>query len=144
MASSPVPDPLQLWRDAVSKLEGNVNSLVAGSMESQEAVRSMHQFRTVSLGLEQAFEKAIGGYLEKVNLPSRKDIAELAATLQRVEGKLDRLLPAEAAAEAAAVPRPPRTRRSPTAEAAQESSTADNATAAVTKKLRRGAQRGEG
>ena len=82
------------------------------SMESQGVVRSIHQFRTISPGLEQAFEKTIGSYLEKVNLPSRKDIAELAATLQRVEGKLDRLLPAKAAAALAAVTRLPRTRRS--------------------------------
>ncbi|MDM0108765.1 hypothetical protein QTH97_27735 [Variovorax sp. J22R24] len=87
-----------------------MNSMVTGSMDSQEVMRSLHQFSTVSLGLERAFEKAIGNYLAKVNLPSRKDIAELATTLQRVEDKLDRLLPAT---EAAAVPRPARTRRPP-------------------------------
>ena len=108
MSTSLIPDPLQMWRDAVTKLESNVNSLVTGSMESQEVVRSLHQFRTVSLGMEQAFEKAIGSYLARVNLPSRKDVSELAAALQRVEDKLDRLLPASAAS---AVPRPPRTRR---------------------------------
>ena len=115
MSTSLIPDPLQMWRDAVTKLESNVNSLVTGSMESQEVVRSLHQFRTVSLGMEQAFEKAIGSYLSKVNLPSRKDIADLAATLQRIEDKLDRLLPASAAAPAA--PRPARTRRPPPEEA---------------------------
>jgi hypothetical protein len=135
MASSLIPDPLQLWRDAVTKLETNVNSLVTGSMESQEVVRSLHQFRTVSLGLEQAFEKAIGSYLAKVNLPSRRDIADLAATLQRVEDKLDRLLPAQAGA--APVPRPPRTRRPP---AVAQSSTA----AAAATKPRRSARRSEG
>ena len=135
MASSLIPDPLQLWREAVTKLESSVNSLVTGSMESQEVVRSLHQFRTVSLGLEQAFEKAIGSYLGKVNLPSRKDIADLATTLQRVEDKLDRLLPAQAGA--APVPRPPRTRRPP---AAAQSSTP----AAAATKPRRSARRSEG
>jgi hypothetical protein len=110
MPTSLIPDPMQLWRDAVTRLESSVNSLVTGSMDSQEVMRSLHQFSTVSLGLERAFEKAIGSYLAKVNLPSRKDIAELAATLQRVEDKLDRLLPAN---EGVAAPRPARTRRPP-------------------------------
>ena len=111
MSTPLIPDPLQMWRDAVTKLESNVNSLVTGSMESPEVVRSLHQFRTVSLGMEQAFEKAIGSYLSKVNLPSRKDIADLAATLQRIEDKLDRVLPAPP--QTALAPRPPRTRRPP-------------------------------
>ena len=85
MTSSPIPDPLQMWREALTKLESNVNSLVTGSMDSQEVMRSVHQLSTVSLGLQQAFEKAIGSYLAKVNLPSRKDVSELAAALQRVE-----------------------------------------------------------
>jgi uncharacterized membrane protein YccC len=80
-------------------------------MDSQELMRSVHQLSTVSLGLQQAFEKAIGSYLAKVNLPSRKDVSELAATLQRIEDKLDRLLPASATAPA--LPRPARTRRPP-------------------------------
>jgi hypothetical protein len=115
MTSSLIPDPLQMWREALTKLESNVNSLVTGSMDSQELMRSVHQLSTVSLGLQQAFEKAIGSYLAKVNLPSRKDVSELAATLQRIEDKLDRLLPASAVAPV--LPRPARTRRPPPEEA---------------------------
>ena len=139
MSTSFIPDPLQMWRDAVTKLESNVNSLVTGSMESQEVVRSLHQFRTVSLGMEQAFEKAIGSYLSKVNLPSRMDIADLAATLQRIEDKLDRLLPAPP--PAALAPRPPRTRR-PTASAATAPQSRPAEAAPV--KPRRGAKRSGG
>jgi hypothetical protein len=117
MSTSPFPDPFQLWRDALSKLEGQVNSLVTGTMDSHEVMRSVHQLSTLSLGLQQAFEKAIGAYFAKVNLPSRKDVTELAAAVQRVEDKLDRLLPA-AAETATAPPRPARTRRPPVAAAA--------------------------
>jgi uncharacterized membrane protein YccC len=111
MTSSLIPDPLQMWREALTKLEGNVNSFVTGSLDSQELMRSVHQVSAVSLGLQQAFEKAIGSYLAKINLPSKKDVSELAAALQRIEDKLDRLLPASAAAPAS--PRPARTRRPP-------------------------------
>ena len=116
MATSLIPDPFQMWREALTKLEGNVNSLVTGSMDSQELMRSVHQLSTVSLGMQQAFEKAIGSYLARVNLPSRKDVSELATALQRIEDKLDRLAPASGAATAS--PRPARTRQPPPEEAA--------------------------
>jgi hypothetical protein len=111
MASSLIPDPLQMWRDALTQLESNVNSLVTGSMDSNDVMRSVHQLSTVSIGLQQAFEKAIGSYLAKVNLPSRKDITDLAEALQRIEDKVDRL--AQANAPSPSMPRPARTRRPP-------------------------------
>jgi hypothetical protein len=140
MTSSLIPDPLQMWREALTKLETNVNSLVTGSMDSQEVMRSVHQLSTVSLGLQQAFEKAIGSYLAKVNLPSRKDVSELAAALQRIEDKLDRLLPAGAAAPA--LPRPARTRRPPPEEASATPVKAAAAGAAVAPAKRRAARAG--
>ncbi len=129
MSTSLIPDPFQLWREALTKLEGNVNSLVTGGMDSQELMRSVHQLSSLSMGMQQAFEKAIGSYLAKVNLPSRKDVHDLAATLQRVEDKLDRLLPAAAVS---AAPRPPRTRR-PQEDAAPAAEAAAAATPALAK-----------
>jgi len=114
MASSLFPDPLQLWRDAVNKLETEANSLAAGSMNSQQVVRSLHEFTTASMGMQQMFEKVVAAYLRKANLPSRKEVAELAEALQRIEEKLDRLLPPDAAAGLPAT-RPARTRRPPAA-----------------------------
>ena len=140
MTSSLIPDPLQMWREALTKLESNVNSLVTGSMDSQEVMRSVHQLSTVSLGLQHGFEKAIAGYLAKVNLPSRKDVGELAATLQRIEDKLDRLLPASAVAPAS--PRPGRTRRPPPEEASAPPAKAQAAAPAVPARGKRTAARG--
>jgi hypothetical protein len=139
MTSSLIPDPLQMWREALTKLEGNVNSLVTGSLDSQELMRSVHQLSSVSLGLQQAFEKAIGNYLAKVNLPSKKDVSELAAALQRIEDKLDRLLPASAAAPD--LPRPARTRRPPVEEAASPPAKAPAAARAVAAPAKRRAAR---
>jgi hypothetical protein len=139
MTSSLIPDPLQMWREALTKLESNVNSLVTGSMDSQEVVRTVHQLSSVSLGLQQAFEKAIGSYLAKVNLPSRKDVNELAAALQRIEDKLDRLLPAGAAAPA--LPRPARTRRPPPEQAAAKPTEALAATPTAAARAKRAAPR---
>ena len=112
-------DPLQMWREAVTKLESEVNSMAIGSTKYDDVVRALHQFSTVSLGMEQLLEKVIGGYLRRANLPSRKEVLELAESLRRIEDKVDRLLPAEAAAMPA--PRPPRTRRPSSAPAAEAS-----------------------
>ena len=110
MASSFLVDPLQLWRDAVTKLEGEVNSLATGSTKNEQIVGALHQFSSVTLGMEQLLEKVIGGYLRRANLPSRKEVLELAESLRRIEDKVDRLLPADAVI-AAGPPRPPRTRK---------------------------------
>lgn len=111
MASSLFPDPLKLWRDAVSQLENQANSLATGSLQSQETMRSLHALSGAYMGMQQMLEKAIAEYLRRANLPSRKDLAELSQTLQRIESKLDLLLPA---AEAKETPhRPARTRRPP-------------------------------
>jgi len=107
MASSPFPDPLQMWRDAVTKLESDVNALATGSAKSQEVVRTLHQLSGVSLGMEQVLEKVIGAYLRRANLPSRREVVELAESLRRIEDKLDRVLPSESTPAS----RPPRTRR---------------------------------
>ena len=140
MATSLIPDPFQMWREALTKLEGNVNSLVTGGLDSQELMRSVHQLSNLSLGMQQAFEKAIGSYLARVNLPSRKDVSDLAAALQRVEDKLDRLLPASAGP---AAPRPPRTRRPPPDEvAAPAVETAPPAPAKPSRRTKTAAARG--
>ena len=113
MASSAFRDPLQMWRDAVTKLESDVNSALTGSTKSQEVVRSLHQFSSATLGLQQMFERVIDGYLRRANLSSRKEVAELAESLRRIEDKLDRLQPADA--PGALATRPARTRRAPAA-----------------------------
>ena len=107
MSGSLFPDPMQLWREALTRLEKDVNALATGSLESQDVVRSMHQFSSASLGLQNVQGRLLDAYLRKANLPSRKDVAALADTLARVEEKLDRLLPAAPPPSS----RPARTRR---------------------------------
>ncbi|WP_179403520.1 hypothetical protein [Burkholderia guangdongensis] len=103
------PDPLQMWRDAITKFENDLNTYATGSLKSQEVVRSLHQVSNVSLGMQQMFEKAMEAYLYRANLPSRKEVAELADALRRIEDKLDRLLPPDA--QGLPKPRPARTRK---------------------------------
>lgn len=102
-------DPLQLWRDAVSKLEKSANERANAQLKAPGVARSLQDAATVSFGLQQAYAKAAENYLRQAHLPSRKQIQELAETLQRIEGKLDGLVPVVEG------PRPSRTRR-PSAE----------------------------
>ena len=95
MTSSVNLDPFEMWRQVVTKLEGGMNSLANSGMNSEQFTRAAHQFSQISTGLQQTFEKALDGYFKALNLPSRKDIVDLAETLQRLEEKIDMLLPIE-------------------------------------------------
>lgn len=137
MTSPVFPDPFQMWREALSRLENDANALATGSMKSQEVLQSLHQFSSVWLGMQQLFEKSVQDYLRRANLPSRKEIAELAVSVRRIEDKLDRLLPPETSAVPVPVPRPARTRLPPGATSSSEPD-------AAAKETRRGARANKG
>lgn len=123
-------DPLQLWRDAVNKLEGEVNTRATDGLKSQRIMRSLHQLTNISQGMERLFEKISAEHLRRLNLPSRTDVIALAESLRRIEEKVDRLVPAESTA----VPRPARTRRPTLAAQAPAPASAQEANAAKAKR----------
>jgi hypothetical protein len=116
MARSLIPDPLELLRQAVNRLEGKANSLAGRGLEIDQVVKTLHQVSTLSLALRQAIELALDGFYKRLNLPTGREFAEMSAALQRIEDKLERLCAAEPAGGAKA--RPARTRRPPAAAAA--------------------------
>jgi hypothetical protein len=95
MTSSSSLDPFEMWRQVVTKLEGGINSMANSSMNSEQFTRALQQFSQVSTGIQQTFEKVLDGYFKALRLPSQKDIAALADRLQRLEDKIDMLLPME-------------------------------------------------
>ncbi|MET0540447.1 MAG: hypothetical protein ABWZ88_01705 [Variovorax sp.] len=107
---SPPIDPLQLWRKAITSLEGSGNALANKAMGTGDFAAALHQMANLSLGMQQTFEKVLGVYFKKLDLPSRKDVAELAEKLQRIEERLDLHVGARGGAAAAAPP-PARTRK---------------------------------
>ena len=111
MSTSLLPDPLQTLRKAITKLETGGNALANRAMDSSEFSHALHQLTTLSLGMQQTFEKVLGTFLKRVNLPSRAEIVELAEALRRIESKLDRLLPIEVPSDPPS--RPARTRLPP-------------------------------
>ena len=77
-------------------------------MEIDQLMKTLHQMSGLSLALRQAVEMAMEGAYKRLNLPSSREFAEMRATLQRVEDKLDSLL---AAQPTVAALRPSRTRK---------------------------------
>jgi hypothetical protein len=107
MAKSFLPDPLELLRQAVNRLDGRANSSAGRGIEIDTVMKTLQQMSGLSLALRQAVEMALEGVFKRMNLPTGREFAEMTATLQRLEDKLDRLL----AAQAVASPRPPRARK---------------------------------
>ena len=83
-------------------------------MEIDQVVKTLHQVSSLTMVLRQAMELALDNFYKRLNLPTGREFAEMSATLQRLEDKLDSLLAAQAPAPSAA--RPLRTRK-PAAEA---------------------------
>ncbi|MDE2454831.1 MAG: hypothetical protein KGL43_14655, partial [Burkholderiales bacterium] len=71
---------------------------------------ALAQFMKVSLAGQHVFARALAGLYVRLDLPSRTELAALAAAVQRVEDKVDVLLPPAPSL----APRPARTRRAPT------------------------------
>ncbi|MFJ3259526.1 hypothetical protein ACIPK7_04670 [Pseudomonas sp. NPDC086581] len=109
MAFSLFPDPLQLCRDAITRLENGINEFAARNMDSKEFSQVLSRYTQVSLGVQFTLEKSLACVLERLDLPSRSEVSELATAVQRVEDKLDLLL--GDGTKPALAPRPPRTRR---------------------------------
>jgi hypothetical protein len=109
MARSLLPDPLELLRLAVNRLEGKANTLAGRGLEIDQVVKTLHQVTGLSLALRQAVEMALEGFYKRLNLPTGREFAEMSATLQRIEDKLDALHAVTDAAPARK--RPARTRR---------------------------------
>jgi hypothetical protein len=111
--SSFIPDPLDMWRKAIAELEARGNALSSRAMSTAEAATALHQIVKLSLGMQATFEKVLGMYLKQLNLPSRREVVQLAETLQRLEDKLDQLLAAQDGHGADTRTRPARTRKPP-------------------------------
>ena len=109
--TSLLSDPPELLRAALTKLEGELNALAAGSLRRQTVVRVLHRLITVSQGAQRIADKLIGDAMHRANLPTYRDVADLSEALRRIEAKLDHLL--ADVAPAPTPPRPARTRRPP-------------------------------
>lgn len=104
-----LPDPFKLYRDAVTLLENGINGLAARHIDSKELGLVIDQYSRLTLGLQHLSQTPLAHLHKRMDLPSRAEVNALAASLRRVEDKLDQLLPAPACT--AFISPPPRTRQ---------------------------------
>jgi hypothetical protein len=107
MARSFLPDPFELLRQAVSRLDGRSGAPAGRGLDIDSVMKTLQQMSGLSLALRQAVEVAMESAYRRLNLPSGEEFAEMKTTLQRLEDKLDLLL----AEQAVPAPRTPRARK---------------------------------
>jgi polyhydroxyalkanoic acid synthase PhaR subunit len=117
---SPAVDPFAAWRDWLDQTERQLNTFFNQVMGTEQYARFLGQFNDFSLNMQKNMGEAIGRYFASLNLPTREDLATLGQRLNAVEQRLaaiERNNPSAAwtGVASAATPRPPRTRKPPSA-----------------------------
>ena len=108
MSPKQLLDPLAMWREAIDRLEGGINSFSNRNMESEQFSQALAIVLRASLGSHHLLDKNLARVYERIGLPTRSEVQAIAAGLRRVEDKLDMLLPPPVPTH-----RPARTRRAP-------------------------------
>lgn len=91
MASPTPPDPAAFFRDMLGQWENAANEFGANLMKSGEFARTVQGATTISLKAQEAAHEAMSRALAAANMPSRGEVADIAARLQGVEERLARI-----------------------------------------------------
>ena len=122
-------DPVAMWQNMIGEMEKGFNSFANQAMASPEFSKVMNQVGGVSAGAQKQLGELMEKYLLAMNLPSRAQMVGMAERLQSIEGQLNEIkamlnaMNSNAAAAAggyAGVPKPPRTKRPPSADGEQK------------------------
>jgi SMC interacting uncharacterized protein involved in chromosome segregation len=114
-------DPVALWQKMIGEMEKGFNAFANQTMSSPEFSKAMNQAGNASAGAQKQFGDFMEKYLLNMNLPSRAQMVGMAERLQNIEGQLNEIkamltqMNAGAAPSGYAPPRPPRTKRPPSA-----------------------------
>ena len=124
--STQVPDPFAMWRDWLSNSERQWNGFLNEVMATDQFGESMGRMMDVYLNMQKNMNDVMGRYFSAINVPTRTDLLALGNRLSDIEERLGGIegmvkslgtavAPAAVAVspktEAAAIPRPPRTRK---------------------------------
>ena len=118
-------DPAVIWQTMIGEMEKGFNSFANRAMASPEFSKVMNQTGGVAAGAQKQLGELLEKYLVAMNLPSRAQMVGMAERLQSIEGQLNEIKavlqqmnrnngPGEGGR--AGTPRPPRTKRPPSAE----------------------------
>jgi hypothetical protein len=117
-------DPFAIWQNMLGEMEKGFNTFATRAMESPEFSKVVNQVGGVSAGAQKQLGEMMEKYLLTVNLPSRAQMVDMAERLQSIEGQLGEIkallnqVHNNSGAPAGgypAAPKPPRTKRPPSA-----------------------------
>jgi hypothetical protein len=117
-------DPVVLWQTMIGEMEKGFNAFANRAMESPEFSKVVNQVGGVSASAQKQLGDLMEKYLVSMNLPSRAQMVGMAERLQAIEGQLNEIkallhqVHTNSAAPQGgipATPKPPRTRRPPSA-----------------------------
>jgi hypothetical protein len=108
------------WRDWVNQSETQLNKLLNDVMATEGYTRVLGGFTKILVSMQKTTTESLERYFSALSLPTRSDVIELGQRLSSIESRLavleeilGRLAPkgAGSSGAAAAVPRPPRTKK---------------------------------
>src|ERR1700736_1712044 len=117
-------DPVAIWRSMFGEMEKGFNAFATRAMESPEFSKVVNQVGGASAGAQKQLGELMEKYLVSMNLPSRGQMVSMAERLASIEGQLNEIkallhqVHGQSAAPGSshpAAPRPPRTKRPPSA-----------------------------
>jgi len=117
-------DPMALWQNMIGEMEKGFNAFANQAMASPQFSKVVNQVGGVTAGAQKQLGDLMEKYLLTMNLPSRAQMVSMAERLQSIEGQLNEIKAmlhqmqgnaAGASAGVSSTPRPPRTKRPPSA-----------------------------
>ena len=117
-------DPVAIWQNMLGEMEKGFNSFANQAMASPEFSKVMNQVGGATAGAQRQLGDLMEKYLVSMNLPSPAQMVGMAERLQSIEGQLNEMkallhqVHSNSAAPDGgypATPKPPRTKRPPSA-----------------------------
>jgi hypothetical protein len=115
-------DPMRAWRDWFVKNERDWSASLAKVIKDDAVSKALGQGLKAQLYQQDAMAKSMAGPMASMNLPTREDVTALGERIGRLEdavARVEALLVQARLQGAAAVSRPPRTRKAPRAPKAE-------------------------
>src|SRR5580692_10963696 len=117
-------DPVALWQNMIGEMEKGFNAFANQAMASPQFSKVVNQVGGATAGAQKQLSELMEKYLLTMNLPSRSQMIGMAERLQSIEGQLSEIkamlhqmqnAPAGAPGASPQAPKPPRTKRPPSA-----------------------------
>src|SRR3954447_3845957 len=114
-------DPVAIWHTMIGEMEKGFNAFANHAMASPEFSKVVNQVGGASAGAQKQMGELMEKYLASMNLPSRAQLIGFGERLVAIENQLNevtallRQIHNNTGSSASAAPKPPRTKRPPSA-----------------------------